>query len=404
MFSFVPVGECQLLVSPLRSSFFASLEHRAILGVCRQYWHQPLRATPIGRSKRLPYSTVRRLPQYRTMGPEAKPKAKIDYKIPRPSSSVILISPKNEVLLLHRVKTSSSFPSAHVFPGGTISPQDGDFPPAGHPDSHDEGIHYRRAAIRELFEESGILLAKNSITGQMIRVNPAEREKGRHAIHMNETTFDQWLKGQDTAAVADTDPLVPFSHWITPQRNPRRFTTQMYLYFLPHSNGGISDIAGDTEVQVPSTDGGIEITEAQFLPATEWLRRARVGDIIMFPPQVLLLDFVAQFLDKPGLNGTSPQSISGEESTKRRAELVKFAHSGNPPWTHKFISPHPIGNVPDGRQILDLSQPGPELKGTDKKGEIDRVVLARFNKEGPREVEIRWRRDVLPNGPAKSSL
>ncbi|KMU80143.1 hypothetical protein CISG_08251 [Coccidioides immitis RMSCC 3703] len=233
------------------------------------------------------------------MGPEAKPKAKIDYKIPRPSSSVILISPKNEVLLLHRVKTSSSFPSAHVFPGGTISPQDGDFPPAGHPDSHDEGIHYRRAAIRELFEESGILLAKNSITGQMIRVNPAEREKGRHAIHMNETTFDQWLKGQDTAAVADTDPLVPFSHWITPQRNPRRFTTQMYLYFLPHSNGG---------------------------------------------------------------------------------------------------------NVPDGRQILDLSQPGPELKGTDKKGEIDRVVLARFNKEGPREVEIRWRRDVLPDGPAKSSL
>ncbi|KMU88969.1 hypothetical protein CIHG_06770 [Coccidioides immitis H538.4] len=212
------------------------------------------------------------------------------------------------------------------------------------------------------------------------------------------------LEGQDTAAVADTDPLVPFSHWITPQRNPRRFTTQMYLYFLPHSNGGISDIAGDTEVQVPSTDGGIEITEAQFLPATEWLRRARVGDIIMFPPQVLLLDFVAQFLDKPGPNGTSPQSISGEESTKRRAELVKFAHSGNPPWTHKFISPHPIGNVPDGRQILDLSQPGPELKGTDKKGEIDRVVLARFNKEGPREVEIRWRRDVLPDGPAKSSL
>ncbi|WEW58966.1 hypothetical protein PRK78_004434 [Emydomyces testavorans] len=348
------------------------------------------------------------------MEPKEKPKARIDYQIPRPSSSVILISPQNEVLLLHRVKTSSSFPSAHVFAGGTISPQDGDFPPAGHPDSHDESIHYRRAAIRELFEESGILLAKSRTTGRMLHVSPAERERGRHAIHMNEVTFDQWLKRQDAAAVPDIeilptiakllDPLVPFSHWITPQRNPRRFTTQMYLYFLPPSQGDISAFAGDTELQVPSTDGGIEITEAQFLPATEWLRRARVGDIIMFPPQVLLLSFVAQFLDQPGPNGNSPQSISAEESKRRRSELIKFAHSGSPPWTHKFISPHPIGKVADGRQILDLSDPGPELKGTDKKGEVDRVVLVRFNKEGPREVEIRWRSEVLPKKLTKSTL
>ncbi|EEP76868.1 conserved hypothetical protein [Uncinocarpus reesii 1704] len=296
------------------------------------------------------------------MEPKAKSKAKIDYKIPRPSSSVILISPKNEVLLLHRVKTSSSFASAHVFPGGTISRQDGNFPPAGHPDSHDEGIHYRRAAIRELFEESGILLAINKETGKMIHVNPAEREKGRHAIHMNETTFDQWLKTQE------------------PQAEP------------------------DTEVQAPTTDGGIEITEAQFLPATEWLRRARVEDVIMFPPQVLLLDFVAEYLDRPSPDGTSPQAVSVEESNRRRQDLISFAHSGSPPWTHKFISPQPMGTVADGRQILDLSQPGPELKGTDKKGETDRVVLVRFSKEGPREVEIRWREEVLPEKATKSAL
>jgi 8-oxo-dGTP pyrophosphatase MutT (NUDIX family) len=106
--------------------------------------------------------------------------------------------------LLHRVKTSSSFPSAHVFPGGNISAQDGDFPPAGHPDSHDEAIHYRRAAIRELFEESGILLALDKRTGRMIRVNAQEREKGRHAIHKNEITFSEWLKKQSVAAEPDT--------------------------------------------------------------------------------------------------------------------------------------------------------------------------------------------------------
>lgn len=105
------------------------------------------------------------------------------------------------------MKTSSSFPSAHVFPGGNISAQDGDSPRAGHPDSHDEGIHYRRAAIRELFEESGILLAKNKATGRIVHVSPQERERGRHAIHNNELSFDQFLKSQDPEAEPDTGQL-----------------------------------------------------------------------------------------------------------------------------------------------------------------------------------------------------
>ncbi|KAL1958374.1 hypothetical protein VTO42DRAFT_4475 [Malbranchea cinnamomea] len=361
-------------------------------------------------NQRIAYSTVVRIPQYRTMAPKSQEKKKIDYTLPRPSSSVILISPQNEVLLLHRVKTSSSFPSAHVFPGGNISPQDGDFPPAGHPDSHDEGIHYRRAAIRELFEESGILLARNSGTGRMIHVGAAERERGRHAIHKGEITFDQWLKSQDPDAEPDTDPLVPFSHWITPVKNPRRFTTQMYIYFLPLTPETNGDVATDiqsehgSEVQVPTSDGGIEITEAQFLPATEWLRRARAGDIIMFPPQVILLSFVAQFLDKPGPNGESPQSISSEESARRRSELLDFTRTSTPPWTHKYISPRPVGQFSDGRLILGLEWPGPELENTDKRGERDRVVLVRFKKEGPREVEIRWRHEVLPEKHGKSEL
>jgi hypothetical protein len=174
----------------------------------------------------------------------------------------------------------------------------------------------------------------------------------------------------------------------------------MYLYFLPleqEANGDISkDIPSDKEntVQVPTSDGGLEITEAQFLPATEWLRRARSGELIMFPPQVLLLTFVAQFLDKPGPNGQSPQSISPEDSARRRSELFNFAHSGSPPWTHKYISPRPLGVHSDGRTILGLDLPGRELKGTDKKGDPDRVTITRFSKEGPREVEVRFKHEI----------
>ncbi|KAJ9383399.1 hypothetical protein DTO063F5_5235 [Paecilomyces variotii] len=316
---------------------------------------------------------------------------------PRPSSSVILVSPKNEILLLHRVKSSSSFASAHVFPGGNISLQDGEYPPPEHPKRHDEAIYYRKAAIRELFEESGILLAKDKSTGRMITVDPAEKENGRHAIHRRETTFPEWLKKQNENAEPDTEPLIPFTHWITPINAPKRFTTQMYLYFLPLPQESekqlLRDIpaeGGREEVQVPTTDGGVEIMEARFLPASEWLRLAGAGEIILFPPQYILLHIVSGFLDKEPRDTASP-----EELKRRRSELVEFVHSGSPPWTDKYISPKMLKMLPDGRVVLALDSPGPELRDSDKKGESDRVVIVRFNKEGPREVEVRWKKDMF---------
>ena len=153
----------------------------------------------------------------------------------------------------------------------------------------------------------------------------------------------------------------------------------------------------ESQVQEPTSDGGIEILEARFLPATEWLQLARMGEIIMFAPQVLLLTFVAQFLDRP--------ESQLQASATRRSELLKFIHAGNPPWTCRYICPRPIGQTADGRGIVALDHAGPELEGSDKKGEPDRIVLYRATKEGPREVEIRWRRDVVAQAKkAKSTL
>ncbi|EFE32825.1 NUDIX family hydrolase, putative [Trichophyton benhamiae CBS 112371] len=207
-----------------------------------------------------------------------------------------------------------------------------------------------------MFEESGILLAKNKSTGQLVKLSPTEREEGRHAIHRNEITFDQWLKRVDADSEADT---------------------------------GLSS----EEFQAPTSDGGLEITEAQFLPASEWLRRAKMDEIIMFPPQVLLLSFVAQFLERAGERTPIPAA----ESYKRREELIKFIHSGNPAWSHKFISPRPLGSMPDGRLIMDLNYPGQELEGTGKRGDPERVILVKFKKEGPRGVEVRWLSEVKPH-------
>lgn len=138
--------------------------------------------------------------------------------------------------------------------------------------------------------------------------------------------------------------------------------------------------------------------EAQFLPASEWLRLASKNDIVLFPPQYLLLHIVSQFLDKE-----PRETASSEELRRRRSELVEFVHSGNPPWTQKYISPKLLKVLPDGKVVLALDSPGPELKGSDKKGEADRVVIVRFKKEGPRDVEVRWRKEVFEDDSKEKS-
>ncbi|CAG8367300.1 unnamed protein product [Penicillium salamii] len=180
----------------------------------------------------------------------------------------------------------------------------------------------------------------------------------------------------------------------------------MYLYFLPLptdvDKAVLAELPAEGErdqLESPTSDGGIEVTEAQFLPAMEWIDRARKAEIILFPPQFLLLHLVSGFLDKEPRAGASL-----EEMLKRRQQLVEFVHSGSPSWVHKCISPKMIQMTGDGRSVLGLSEPGPELNGTDRQGESERVVLVRFKKGSAREVEVGWKKDVMQQEREKSNL
>lgn len=138
--------------------------------------------------------------------PMAPNKAKKEVAVPRPSASVLLVSPQNQFLLLQRVKQSSSFASAHVFPGGNVSKfHDGEMPKPESPERHVDSEIYRKAAIRETFEESGIVLARNAGFGRLIEVPEEEREEGRRLVHSNEVPFEKWLAGK--GGRADTGNL-----------------------------------------------------------------------------------------------------------------------------------------------------------------------------------------------------
>lgn len=95
------------------------------------------------------------------------------------------------------MQTSSSFASAHVFPGGNLSSfHDGELPALGSRAMHDDGPAYRLAAVRETFEESGILLAKKAGQGRgnwLLYVPDEVREKGRREVHAGRVRFTEWL-------------------------------------------------------------------------------------------------------------------------------------------------------------------------------------------------------------------
>ncbi|KAL7926374.1 putative NUDIX family hydrolase [Trichoderma austrokoningii] len=319
---------------------------------------------------------------------------------PRPSSSVIVLSPTNEVLLLHRVKSSTSFASAHVFPGGNLDGfHDGDVPSEKASGRHIDGLAYRLAAVRECFEETGILLAKR--LGILVELPTEERDKMRKKVHANEVNFTEWVRS--LGAELDITGLIPFTRFITPVNVPKRFTTQMYIYLLPESGAGIS-----SEIIIPVADGGVEHTAAQFAPASVWLDRARNGSVTLFTPQFYLLHLLAPILSTS--SASSPGKLGKDIATQRK-ELMSFlarvptadieegkqSSTARIPWREKVMCAYDMQvKRADGRVVLGLDNPGPELEDTGRGGDYDRVVIVDLRKKGrPKNTDVRMRAVVL---------
>ncbi|RDL32953.1 Uncharacterized protein BP5553_08392 [Venustampulla echinocandica] len=334
----------------------------------------------------------------------SKPSPKKQSPEPRPSSRhvhILLISPTNEILLLRRVQNSSSFASAHVFPGGNLSSsQDGEIPLPDDKQRHVDGPAYRLGAIRECFEESGLLLVKKKgdQSGDLLEVDAETRDKARKAIHAGKLKFAEWV--ESIGGVVDSDSLIPFTRWVTPANLPKRFTTQMYVYFLPLTQ---SSPAAKTVIHVPTSDGGLEHTTALFAPCTRWLDLATRNEIILFPPQFYLIHLLCTFLTP------SSAPLSTTELQAQRSAVMEFLETDGDgkgvKWADKVMSP--VGLMlrkSDGRSVLALDKPGPELKGSKRRGDEKRVVLVKFGKNGPRDVEVRMKEEVLEEERAAAKV
>ncbi|HEY8761279.1 MAG TPA: NUDIX hydrolase [Candidatus Dormibacteraeota bacterium] len=136
---------------------------------------------------------------------------------PRPAATVLLVRGTEpwEVLMLRRPGGADFAPGAHVFAGGSV-----------HAEDRLLGDPLRGAAVRELFEELGILLAR----GPRGFATEADAERIRLRI-THGVSFPTALKENHLEAALDE--LSYFSRWVTPEQLRRRFDTRFYLARLP---------------------------------------------------------------------------------------------------------------------------------------------------------------------------
>lgn len=328
--------------------------------------------------------------------------------VANPSASILLISPANHILLLHRVSSSSTFASAHVFPGGHCSPQDGNLPPPTDPSHHEDSLPYRHAAIRECFEESGILLArKRDHPEELVELAEQERDEGRRAVHAEKVPFTGWVKQK--GGQLDTEGLVPFTRWLTPANIPKRYSTQMYLYLLPLESGpGLGNQTME-QMHIPTPDGGVEHTAAKFAWAGEWIHSALKGQCVLFPPQFFLLSLVAEFLKPPRMESGKEAKLDTQQLAEQRERLLEFVKGGDPPWGEKCISPNPIRKSGD-TLWMGMGDAGPELEGTGRSGDKERVLRVELSDEvergrrRPRPTELVMKKDLALKGERRGNF
>ena len=220
---------------------------------------------------------------------------------PRDAATLILLRDSDrpsdgiEVLLLQRHARSAFLPGVHVFPGGVV--EETDFAPevgafcqgVSFDQAHriikdvsppERSLGFFVSAIRETFEESGILLAHGNGSQRSIDKRQMMQLGGYRAkVHADPSSFVSWL-GDEGLKLA-TDTLFYFGHWITPEVLPIRFDARFFVAAAPADQEASAD--------------GKETVEARWISPQDALKDHRKGRLKLAPPTFHSLSDLAEF-------------------------------------------------------------------------------------------------------------
>jgi 8-oxo-dGTP pyrophosphatase MutT (NUDIX family) len=179
---------------------------------------------------------------------------------PRHASTVVLLRDGDtglEAYLLRRQKTMAFAAGMYVFPGGSVDPRDEALPDASWVGptpaqwapllTADDGLAKALvcAAVRETFEESGVLLAGADPHSVVADTTADEWEADRLALIDRTLSFAALLDRRGLVLRADL--LRPWAHWITPEVEPRRYDTRFFVAALPDGQR-TRDVGGEADL------------------------------------------------------------------------------------------------------------------------------------------------------------
>jgi len=156
------------------------------------------------------------------------------------ASTILLLRDRPEemeVLMVERHRDMKFMGGAVVFPGGKVDGADEHVPSHCLPDGYAaDDMSQRIAGIREVFEESGLLLARAK--GEAGYISNERRhiiaEASRKKVDAGEITIGELADAENLELAVDV--LVPYAHWITPTGAPRRYDTMFYVTAAPEDH------------------------------------------------------------------------------------------------------------------------------------------------------------------------
>ncbi|MEZ5209745.1 MULTISPECIES: NUDIX hydrolase [unclassified Gordonia (in: high G+C Gram-positive bacteria)] len=226
---------------------------------------------------------------------------------PRDASTVVLVRDGDgaiEVFLQHRVRQMAFAGGMTVFPGGGVDPRDreaeiGWIGPDLRWWAHQLGTEEESAralvsaAVRETFEECGVLLAG---TADAVVPDPAVYAGERDRLVAKEISFAQFLIENDLCV--RTDLLAPLAHWITPRNEKRRYDTRFFLAALPegqNADGATSEAEATEWATAEAALADWQSGRRFLLPPTwtqlrEIARHESVADLIAEPRVITAIE------------------------------------------------------------------------------------------------------------------
>lgn len=207
---------------------------------------------------------------------------------PRDAATVMVLRSTGceiQVLMLRRTAAMKFAPGAYVFPGGSVDAGDYNADIGWHgPSPAEIGIQIGApaevaralvcAAVRETFEEAGVLLAGAPAGGPLAVPSGASWATDRMSLAAGTLTLAELLNKRGLVLRADL--LVPWARWITPEGEPRRFDARFFAAALPDGQEAIGHDA--------------EADHVAWLRPADAIDAARAGTMSLLPPTATTLN------------------------------------------------------------------------------------------------------------------